>query len=340
MKNNYEAWDVTPDNFPRNGTNAQKLTFLCRYGVLAPSGHNSQPWELCIQDDTLILSISQRAHLSAEGSGLLSAEPHVSLGCFLGTIDLAAQGFGLKLRMDILARRGDYARVSIIDGAHKKNPSLLTAISTRSSNRNEFLTQGIDPQTLSAVTEGLPKEVKSLVLEDADREFIADKTKEALDIIMAEPKYRQELSQWVRPNMTRSYDGMPGFTHGVPAVPSIVGKWMVKHMPGKGPQGEKSKRMMLNSGAVLIIGTKDRSARNLIDAGIAYSKICIQANLNGLASSALGAAVIEPSIKDEVVGSLQLDFEPTYVLRLGYSDEKPKHSPRRPIENTKLAADC
>jgi hypothetical protein len=37
-------WDVRETDFPIAGTSAEKLRFLLNYAVLAPSGHNSQPW--------------------------------------------------------------------------------------------------------------------------------------------------------------------------------------------------------------------------------------------------------------------------------------------------------
>ena len=38
------SWDVNASDFPANGSDAEKLEFLVRYAVLAPSSHNSQPW--------------------------------------------------------------------------------------------------------------------------------------------------------------------------------------------------------------------------------------------------------------------------------------------------------
>jgi hypothetical protein len=38
------AWHISESDFPQQGTPAKQLQFLIKYAVLAPSGHNTQPW--------------------------------------------------------------------------------------------------------------------------------------------------------------------------------------------------------------------------------------------------------------------------------------------------------
>jgi hypothetical protein len=49
MSDNLEAWNVQEADFPSAGTLFDQLKFLLRYGVLAPSGPNTQPWKLSIK---------------------------------------------------------------------------------------------------------------------------------------------------------------------------------------------------------------------------------------------------------------------------------------------------
>jgi hypothetical protein len=37
------AWNVSENNFPAKGSNSEKLKFMLRYAILAPSSHNTQP---------------------------------------------------------------------------------------------------------------------------------------------------------------------------------------------------------------------------------------------------------------------------------------------------------
>ena len=45
MKENYRAWEIKEGDFPRGGSMREKLEFLVRYAILAPSSHNAQPWK-------------------------------------------------------------------------------------------------------------------------------------------------------------------------------------------------------------------------------------------------------------------------------------------------------
>src|SRR5687767_980390 len=44
-------WSITTEEFPADGRASAKLRFLLRYAVLAPSGHNTQPWRFVIDGD-------------------------------------------------------------------------------------------------------------------------------------------------------------------------------------------------------------------------------------------------------------------------------------------------
>lgn len=48
-------WDVTADQFPVTGSTLEQLRFLVHYAVLAPSGHNTQPWLFAVSGDSLEL---------------------------------------------------------------------------------------------------------------------------------------------------------------------------------------------------------------------------------------------------------------------------------------------
>ena len=48
----FQAWNVTESQFPREGSKIEQMKFLLNYAILAPSSHNTQPWLFKIIDDT------------------------------------------------------------------------------------------------------------------------------------------------------------------------------------------------------------------------------------------------------------------------------------------------
>ena len=49
------SWNISEEAFPIQGRPKEKLRFLLNYAVLAPSGHNTQPWLFRLRDDKVEL---------------------------------------------------------------------------------------------------------------------------------------------------------------------------------------------------------------------------------------------------------------------------------------------
>ena len=96
---NYAAWEIDPSGFKEVLPATEKLRFFARYAVLAPSGHNTQPWRFQFRDDEVLLRVDHGRCL--EFSGRIAGEPHTSLGACLETMRMAAQGLGHELLIEL-----------------------------------------------------------------------------------------------------------------------------------------------------------------------------------------------------------------------------------------------
>lgn len=332
MKANYAAWHIDANQFSRSWSNTDKLAFFARYAILAPSGHNTQPWQLQTRKDSIEVMLNQAHYLSIDGSGLLSIEPYVSIGTFLEVFSLAAQGFGYDIAIELFPNKKLIARVSI-EKEIASQPELLTAIVTRVSNRNPYKSTLIDHATLSAVSANKFPGVKvSLVSERPDINFIASQTETAIVTIMSNPLYRKELSKWVRINQTRKYDGMPGFTHGFGGVKAYISQAAVRYLPQHGPQAKKSGELIRKSGGLIIARCANNQKESFVNVGRLYARVCVLANKHGFATSALGAAVLDPDTRAIISQHFNIQDRPVYILRLGKATVQSRHSPRWPLE--------
>lgn len=330
-RKNYQAWNIDSKKFSEDWDDITKLTFFARYALLAPSGHNSQPWLLTKNENSISLSIHPSHHLTADGSGLLSAEPFISLGTFIEVFCLAAKGFGYNIDV-ILSPNKLYVANLSIQGMVKPAPQLLSAIVSRVSNRNSFQKTSINRGVLAKITKQSFKDlsVKKIVNRN-DIEFMAESTRTGILSIMSKKVYREELSQWVRTNQTRRFDGMPGFTHGFGNIKSLISSIAVRHAPKHGPEAEKSARLIRDSGALVVVSCNLENPESFINAGRVFSRICVMAYESGLAASALGASVLDPHSRKNVKEKLGIKGRPLYLLRLGKPTIESPHSPRWPI---------
>jgi hypothetical protein len=87
-----DAWSISSTQFPTTGTPAEKLHFLVGYAVLAPSGHNTQPWLFGLSQEALCLYTDRTRALPAVDPE--DRELTISGGAALGTLRIALHHFG------------------------------------------------------------------------------------------------------------------------------------------------------------------------------------------------------------------------------------------------------
>jgi hypothetical protein len=327
MKLNYAAWHVSPNGFNAADTDIEKLHYFAKYAVLSPSGHNTR-----FADDgqTLILKADFSRRLPY--SGIKANEPYVSLGACLGTLELAAEGFGYKLDIRYLLHDESIAAIRL-GSKTKADPSLLEAIINRVSNRSFYAVKSLPKTILDKLELNYFETVGTKILEDKDDiTYIADQTTLATYATMGDKEFRAELSKWVRNNITKQHDGMPGFVQGIPTPPSLLAKHIIKRIDVSKDQAKKDSTRVLNSGSLIIVSTKISGNRALLDAGNLYARICILAQKQGVASAGVGAAVIDAGTRQSVIDHFGIKGKPIAIIRLGMAEKPARHTPRWTLE--------
>lgn len=328
-KSNYAAWQINKENFDVNWSDADKLHFFAKYAILAPSGHNTQPWKFSQSGQTLVVQADRSRVLPY--SGVQANEPYVSLGACIETLVLGAQGFGYGLKIKYIVKADVIAHITIA-GPTKPVPVLLDAITERVSNRYLYDTKALSPALTSTITACDFKSVAAQVIADkAGIEYIAEQTSLATHRIFGDKQFRLELSKWVRNNKTKQFDGMPGFVQEIPTPPSMLAKHIIKRINVSKDQSNKDTKRILHSPNLILVNIKDDSPTALLDAGRLYARICILAQQHGLASSGLGTAIIDPIARDEIIKKLRVTGKPIAIIRVGKAAKAARHTPRWPL---------
>ncbi|PID98772.1 hypothetical protein CSA80_04900 [Candidatus Saccharibacteria bacterium] len=331
MAHNYSAWEITT-TLPTEASETDILQHFARFAILAPSGHNTQPWLFAVQGKRLLLKINPERRLGHSGS--LAAEPYVSLGSCLETLILAARGFGYDLIVHKTVSDSDNVVAKIQLGKkHSPQPELLTAIKHRASNRNFYDTTPLAEDIIATtIGEKLPGIHVITAKKRSDITYLSQLTAKATRKIMRDSAFRRELSQWVRRNITRKYDGMPGFTQKMPLPVSLIAPMVVRNLDVSKTQAKKDAKIALHSANLLIICVTKRTPEQFLSAGQQYARICITARMLGYATSGVGAAVIDPESKEDVAKHFHLKSSPTAMLRIGLTGKKVRHTPRQVLE--------
>ena len=331
---NYRAWDIDITSFPEDAGFGEQLRFLIGFGILAPSGHNSQPWEFIVTDDSIEVFFNQERSLSQSdpaGRQLL-----ISIGCAIENIIIAGDYYGFE---GVVHFHNDWHATRFIAtiSFRKISPStsrdphhLFFSVSKRSTNRGKYKTQ-LPPESFL-------KEISQLNNDDFRMVFVADKHMRSLlaDVVnkaqievMDGHGFREELSHYIQHNFTKKHVGMPGFTLGIPAPVSLFASRLIKRVNLSRASKKQDDALLKRFTPifVLICSCNDTS-RDWMGAGRIFERIWLMATREGLACAPLAAGVQVGDYYKKLQAILDTHDRPQVFFRMGYPEKHFHHSPR------------
>ena len=136
-----EVWDVANNEVPAEASHPEQLRFLIRYVVLAPSGHNTQPWLFKVKDGIIELYADRRRALPVVDPN--DRELVMSCGAALFNLRVALWHFGYEDLLEVFPSPDDEDLLAKMRmGARIKptaeNDLLFGNISARHTNRQAF----------------------------------------------------------------------------------------------------------------------------------------------------------------------------------------------------------
>jgi nitroreductase len=329
-------WEIDPDDCPRAGPPAERLAFLVRFAILAPSGHNTQPWLFRIDGDVLELYADRRRALPVVDPD--DRELTISCGAALAFLTVAMRGFGLGARVELVPEGPGsdlLARVRLEDGPPPSDLErrLLLAIPRRRTCRAAFEPRPLPDELVATLAETAEARGTSLavLVEERERLALADLIAEGDRIQGSDRRFRRELAAWLHPNRSASADGLPGYAFGIGDLASYLGPVVIRTFDwGKG-QAARDRQLAAGSPVLAVLGTPRDNPREWMHAGEALARVLLTATALGLQASYLNQAVEVEALRPRIPEVTGVPCFPQIVLRLGYGpDARP--TPRRPLE--------
>ncbi len=328
MKNNYQNWYNDKNKDFIDTKEKIKQCILC--ATLAPSSHNSQPWEFIIKGDLIFLRISNERKLPK--SDRFDRELYISIGCALENFLIAARKLGINPAYSIDSEKGQV----IIDCSRSSNNSdhdLYYSIFERTTNRNTyFYTESIKKINFESLVES---ECRINIVDDlVKKQVLAGITIDAGITAMKDKGFRQELSRYIKSNFTSSFTGMPGFGIGIPTPVSFFARYIVKIF-NINKITKKVDYKLLTDGTpkIIVISSQMDNLFGWIKVGMSYERISLTATKYGFSTHPYAASIEIGDFYKEVQEFLEINERPQFLFRIGKSVIKTKHSPRLPINN-------
>jgi nitroreductase len=323
MSELWNPWEISERIFPKKGKASDKLRYLLNYAILAPSGHNSQPW--------LFRIVKEEVELHADRTRALPAcdpedrELVMACGAALLNLRVALRHFGYGGKVKIFPDKGDPDLLARVGFGAKHKPTaeddlLFGAIPQRHTNRMPFERRAVPDGVLSGLSAAAGKESAWLrfALGENDKNRVADLVAEGDNIQMANRTFRRELAAWIHRNRAASHDGMPGYALGLSGLTSNLAPIVVRTFDfGKG-QAAKDRQLASGSPVLAVLGTEGNAPENWLCAGQALERVLLFGRAKGIWVSFLNQPIEVPELLPKLKELLGVSGYPQTILRMGY----------------------
>lgn len=331
-----QPWQVSDQNFPHHGSSTEQLQFLLNYAVLAPSGHNTQPWKFTLHRETLELWVDPtRAlpHVDPNHRELI-----ISCGAALLNLRLALHHFGYQGDIRVLCdpeQPNLLARIRLGNWSQEttEEKSLFEAIPQRHTNRQHFDDWDI-PETILQWLKAIAVEEGAwlqFVQGEIAKSHLLGLVNLADHLQMADPEMRKELSAWMHSGGDPRHDGLPAYALGVPQRLDFLTapiSWLTRFFNLGDRIAQQDEQLLQSASAIAVLGTNGDTAKDWLNAGQALQKILLRAQSLGIVASFFNAPIQMPEVRSQLQQSLNREGYPQVLFRLGYCTNA-QPTPRR-----------
>lgn len=331
-----DVWDIPEAGFSEAATVADKLRFLLRYAVLAPSERNTQPWLFTIENDAVELYADLTRTLQTvdpDGRELV-----MSCGAALFYLRIAMRHYGYEPRVELLPSDEDPDLLARVRLGKERPPTpleeaLFQAIPHRRTNRYPFKNKKISHLVLVSLREAARVEGAELhIISDIDRQYaLADLIAEGDHMQWADQDFRSEYAGWVLPNESRGHEGMPGYALGMGDEESNIAPLMMEAFDLSKGIANNDYKLAIVAPALTVLSTSEDTPRDWIVAGQAIARVLLRAACEGVSAAFFNQPIEIEAMRKQVTEVTGAGGFAQLMLRMGYGPEV-KPTPRRTVD--------
>jgi len=328
-------WRIEEQDFPKNGVIEEKIEFLLRYAILAPSTRNTQPWKFKIEGANVCLFADRTRWL--EVSDPQGRDLHISLGCALENLLFAAEHFEYACRIEICPSPLNLDLAAVVhfrpaepgekSGIHRP-PELFWMIPERCTNHKEYDGVSIPSAVLEHFQQcRLEEGVYLHVTGDAGvKREVDDMTTHADAVEFALPAFRDELAHSI---------GSGNF--GTPWLLAVLSQLAVSYLNLGTSTARKDHELLMSSPILGVLSTREDDHRSWLKVGQTLERLNLVATAHGLCLQPISQLIQVPQIRADLAALLPLNgLKPQLPFRLGYGETPARHTPRRPLDEVLL----
>jgi nitroreductase len=333
VKTNYDPritpWQVQEQDFPREASSAEKLEFLLRYAILAPSGHNSQPWKFSVDKDEIQIFADETRWLRVGDPDQVNL--HIAIGCALENLLIAAEHFGYGHQATYFPRTDQQEWVATVnfmphgEPSPFRDPALFHAIPKRHTNRKAYNKRPIPKSDLRRLQHCCVEEgIRLHVIDDLDtKRSVNELLIRGHTTMVADPAFRRENAYWLGQGL-----------FNLPRLLTRLMQWVVPYLKvNRSVFVVMDTRLVMSAPALVVLSASVNDRVSQVRVGQVFERVCLTATMLGLCVHPLSGAVDVPELKAQMTKLLpNPDMISQHVFRLGYAEPVKSFAQRRPLD--------
>jgi hypothetical protein len=332
-------YGVDENDFPWNGAAEEQSEFLLRYAILAPSTHNTQPWKFALVAGGIEVYADYSRRMPVVDPG--NRELLMSVGAAIFTLRVAAERFGMECLVTY-AYSGDSERPLAVAALGRRPSqvqgdegiaSLFGPIVRRHTNRHPFLYSRV-PETILRRIRGLEVAGQASVAVSTDGRLncqVGDLVAAADRMQLADPSFRSDLAEWIRPNWTQKPDGITGAALGMNSVAAALGQWTTRVVDSGSQRAARDRNLCAEAPGLIVLQAED-SVPHWLACGELLQRLLLILTREGLHHSYFNMPVQVPDLRVRLRSLCGLTAWPQILIRVGFSLTGPARTPRRSVE--------
>ena len=328
-------WHIDESEFYELESFRDEMRFLLQYAVLAPSGHNTQPWSFHITKEGVEVFADYTRRLLAVDPQ--DRELLMSVGAAITNFRVAAAHFGYDTSVLYDRRPEEGLPVALISvcetcAPDKELAGLFRAIPKRHTNREPFDPRPIAPHALTRlcdVIDRFPHTLRLILPHENLR--VAEMVEQAERLQMARPAFRAELADWIHPDDETHTDGLRADALGIPPLLAGGAAWFLRNFDAGAWQAPRDRRLVESASALLLVTAEDDRVA-LLQAGEALELLLLTIADTGLQYSFLNQPVAVDAMRDRIRALAGASEPAQLLLRIGSAPPVEEATPRRPVD--------
>ena len=329
-----DAYDVAAGSLRRRGPlGTRDDRELVRLATLAASSHNTQPWLFRTAADSISILPDRTRRCPVVDPD--DAHLYKSLGCAAENLLHAAsmQGYLTEVHFDAAT---DAVVARLRESPGLPPTELSRALGTRQCTKSPYDGSPVAREHVAELQRaGTGDGVRCLVLtERAEKAAVSELVERGNRAQLTDEAFRRELLTWIRfsPRAAlESGDGLAGRVNGQPPLPTMLGRLLAPLVVTASGQVKADRtRLESSAGVAVFLTTTDRPA-SWVEAGRAYERFSLKADLLDIRSAFINQPIEVPSLRGELRSTLGVSDHPQLMVRFGHAPRGP-YSLRRPVE--------